>query len=165
MLKFKLAIVSLCIAAVVPAALQAEKRQDAPAAPMPSQIVAAQKVFIVNAGGGIEDNMVSGGPNRIYNEFYADMKAWGHFQIVDSPREADLVLQVSLAPTIYGAAGHLSEVKLQLLDPKSSLLLWTFDEVISIHGIGTRGEIDKGVDQAIDKLIDDLKAATAPPAK
>jgi len=47
--------------------------QVVPAAPIPQQILAAKKVFISNAGGMLDLNMVSGDPRRDYNEFYAAM--------------------------------------------------------------------------------------------
>jgi hypothetical protein len=48
-------------------------RAQVPVAPIPQQILAAKKVFISNAGGMLDLNMVSGDPRRDYNEFYAAM--------------------------------------------------------------------------------------------
>jgi hypothetical protein len=40
-------------------------------APLPSQILTAKKVFIANAGGLLDLDIVSGDPRRDYNQFYA----------------------------------------------------------------------------------------------
>lgn len=67
------------------------------AAPIPAQILAAKKVFIANGGGdvsGYDAATFSGGPDRAYNEFYAVMKAWGRYELVASPSEADLVFEI-----------------------------------------------------------------------
>lgn len=70
------------------------------AAPVPGAMLAAQKVFISNGGGEsfetvIDETVFNGGPDRPYNEFYADMRGWGHYEIVSSPADADLVFEVS----------------------------------------------------------------------
>ncbi len=147
MLKTNLGVL-LCAAMIVPAAsvLRAEKPQEAPAGPIPSQVLAAQKIFIANGGGDIYE--VAG----IYNEFYADMKAWGHYQLVGSPSEADLILEISRVNL-----GTTPAIKLELRDPKANTLLWTLDEMI-------RKFTDKGNDEALDKLFEDLKALIASPA-
>src|SRR5690242_18782986 len=52
--------------------LSAEKPKDAvPPAPVPSPIAAAKKVFISNAPGNNLPTSL-GGPDRTYNEFYAE---------------------------------------------------------------------------------------------
>ena len=65
--------------------LSADKPKDAvPPAPVPSPIAAAKKVFISNAPGS---NLPAsfGGTDRTYNEFYAAMKGWGHYELVPPP--------------------------------------------------------------------------------
>jgi hypothetical protein len=54
---------------------QAQVTNDVPAAPLPSQIVSAKKVFISNARGEWNPYYWSGTPERTYNEFYAAIKA------------------------------------------------------------------------------------------
>src|SRR5215813_3312440 len=66
-------------------------------APIPSPIPNAKKVFIANAGA---DALVAaldqgkGTGDRFYNIFYAAMKTWGHYELLDSPAGADLVLEI-----------------------------------------------------------------------
>lgn len=50
----------------------AQKAASVPTAPVPPQILAAKKIFIVNAGGdemAEKYPMFTGGPDRAYNEF------------------------------------------------------------------------------------------------
>src|ERR1035441_8663261 len=94
MLKVRLAAASLGIAILLP--LVPALLAQAPAAPIPSQILTAKKVFISNAGGEYDAGIWSGGRERSYNEFYAAMKSWGRYELVSSPGDADLVFQVGL---------------------------------------------------------------------
>jgi hypothetical protein len=60
-------------------------RKDVPAAPIPAVIVNAKKVFLNNGGGS----------DLAYDSFYAEMKKWGRYEIVGSPEEADLIVELS----------------------------------------------------------------------
>ena len=63
MLKVRLAVASLGLAMILPAAstLFAQTASVAPAAPIPSQILTAKKVFISNAVSEIDPKIWSGG--------------------------------------------------------------------------------------------------------
>ena len=77
----------------------AQQFKQVPPAPVPPLILAAKKVFIANGGGDeslFDMPQYSGGPDRLYNEFYASMKSWGRYELVSSPGEADLVFEVRL---------------------------------------------------------------------
>src|SRR5215471_5988668 len=52
-----------------------------PPAPLPAQIVSGKRVFISYAGGELKD-WFNGGPNRVYDQFYAEMKQWGRYELV-----------------------------------------------------------------------------------
>lgn len=149
MLNVRLGDILLCAAMIVllTSILRAEEPQEVPAGPVPSQILTARRIFIANGGG---DPNTAG---AIYNELYADMKAWGHYQLVGSPSEADLVLEIGPGRLII----EDPTITLKLRDPKSDVLLWTFDEAF-------RKPNDKAFDDAVDRLANDLKALTAPPA-
>ncbi|MGA3080515.1 MAG: hypothetical protein ABSD44_03925 [Terracidiphilus sp.] len=172
MLKTRLAVLSLGIAMLLPTslALLAEKPNESPAAPLPSQILTAKKVFIANGGGGFDKEMWSGEPSRTYNEFYGAIKAWGHYDLVGTPAEADLVLQISITSSarILGqAVVPWFQVRLALLDPKTNTLLWALDEFIPEKpGLGMmfKGKRDKEFDDGVDRIVGSLKALTALPA-
>ncbi len=66
-------------------AVAGKTRKDIPPAPLPSVIVNAKKVFLTNGGGS----------DLAYDTFYSEMKSWGKYQIVGSPDEADLIVEIS----------------------------------------------------------------------
>jgi hypothetical protein len=134
------------------------------AAPIPAQILAAKTVFISNAGG---DGPVwlAGGPNRAYNQFYAAMKSWARYEIVSSPAAADLVLEISYAkPVAYDGkfAVHDPQFHLTILDPKTRVMLWSLTEHFEYSSYPQK--LGKRFDEALDRLMEDLKKLTDQPA-
>ena len=129
----------------------------ASAAPLPSQIVTAKKIFISNTGGGFDSSAWSGGPDRIYNEFYAAMKSWGRYEFVSAPGDTDLVLDVNVIRDSV-----VWQFKLEILDPKTRIVLWTQYEPIKVTV--SQKTRDKNFDDTINKLVTDLKTLTAQPA-
>jgi len=97
MLKVRLVVASIGLAILLPATstLFAQAASVAPAAPIPSQILTAKKVFISNAVSGIDPKIWSGGPAQPYNELYAAIKSWGRYELVGDPAAADLVFEQS----------------------------------------------------------------------
>jgi len=169
MLKIRLAVVSLGMAMSL-LSLPALQAQATKPAPLPSQILTAKKVFISNAGGLLDLKIVSGDRRRDYNQFYAAIQAWGRYELVASPADADLVLQISI---IYIPRGMGTEVvpfpsfRLALIDPKTNIALWVLDEfLVDRPGLAMIREKnrDKAFDEAINRVVDDLKALTAQPA-
>jgi hypothetical protein len=61
------------------------KKTDVPVAPLPTAILDAKKIFLSNGGGS----------NLAYDAFYSDIKSWGKYQIVGSPAEADLIVELA----------------------------------------------------------------------
>jgi hypothetical protein len=169
MLKIRLAVVSLGMAMSL-LSLPALQAQATKPAPLPSQILTAKKVFISNAGGLLDLKIVSGDRRRDYNQFYAAIQAWGRYELVASPADADLVLQISI---IYIPREMGTEVvpfpsfRLALIDPKTNIALWVLDEfLVDRPGLAMIREKnrDKAFDEAINRVVDDLKALTAQPA-
>src|ERR1017187_8625948 len=78
--KVRLAIASLGFAMLLMTATALQAQMEAPAAPLPSQVISARKVFISNAAG--DTVFWSGELARPYNEFYAAIKNWGRYEIV-----------------------------------------------------------------------------------
>jgi hypothetical protein len=56
-----------------------------PPAPLPTAVANARKVFLSNGGGS----------DLAYDAFYAAMKDWGRYEIVGSPDEADLIVELA----------------------------------------------------------------------
>ena len=143
------------------------KPTDAPTAPVPAQILSAKKVFIANAGSdqmANYDPIFTGGPARAYNQFYAAIKSWGRFNIVGSPADADLLLEVRqevLTGSSAGKCGFATPlIHLEIRDPKTGALLWAFH----IHfqfGAG-QADSDRNFDQVVNRLAMELRALVTP---
>lgn len=144
-----------------------QTKEVAPAAPVPVSIATAKRVFIANAPGNSLAASL-GGPSRAYNEFYAAMKSWGHYELASAPADADLVLEISFENPITGVnvmstsgGGSSSDLllKLVIVDPKSRVPLWWFSESFALKGgISHRKEtLSSNFDRSIGNLVDDVK--------
>jgi hypothetical protein len=86
---------------------QKGKQPAPPAAPPPPDVIAkvtaAKNIFISNASADPPfTQLVPGGADMGYNAFYASLKQWGHFQLVSSPAQADLIFEIRSSTTISG---------------------------------------------------------------
>jgi hypothetical protein len=148
-------------------ALSAQQSKGPTPAPVPALIGSAQKVFISNAGGAsleavIDETVFNGGPDRPYNQFYSVMKSWGRYELVSSPADADLVLEISWALTDTGLRlPVLGQLRLVIIDPKTHITLWNLTEYV--RGAMLLGNRDKNFDQAMDTVVARLKGLTASP--
>jgi hypothetical protein len=136
-------------------------------APIPSPIAAAKKVFISNAPG--TSLSASFGPDRTYNEFYAAMKSWGHYELVAAPSDADLILEISFNSSLSSVGGtsttgpisyNDTELRLVIVDAKMHVPLWWFNEEINpkiSFGHHPETAIDSAFTRSITTLVDDLK--------
>jgi hypothetical protein len=145
---------------------QQSKAPAPPPGPVPEQIGTTKKVFIANGGGEsfetvIDQTVFNGGPDRPYNEFYAELNSWGRYTLVSSPSDADLVLEISWALTDTGLKlPVLGQLRLQVIDPKSHVTLWSFIEYV--RGAILLGNRDKNFDQAMNTIVSRLKQLTEP---
>ncbi len=167
MVRFGIFLATLLLS-VAPASFSQQPRGFVPA-PVPSQIYAAKRVFISNAGGEsfeniIEQTVFDGGPDRPYNQFYAAMNDWGRYELVTSPADADLVLEVSWALTdVDLRLPVLGQLRVTVIDPKTHITLWNLTQYV--RGAVLLSNRDKNFDQAITTITNRLKIlATAPSA-
>ena len=148
--------------------LSAAPPKQLPPAPVPAQILAAKKVFVVNAGADVGAYPVapfSGAPERAYNSFYAAMKTWGHYQIVGTPSEADLLIEIRLTvrPGVvqHGDSTYWdAQFRVVISDPKAHAMLWALTE--QVENASLQGNRDKNFDQALARIMTDLERLTAP---
>jgi hypothetical protein len=76
---------------------------------------------------------------------------------VSAPGDADLVLDVNVIRDSV-----VWQFKLEILDPKTRIVLWTQYEPIKVTV--SQKTRDKNFDDTINKLVTDLKTLTAQPA-
>jgi len=77
---------------IVASSLVGKTRKDIPAAPLPTAITNAHRVFLSNRGGS----------ELAYDAFYSGMKSWGKFEIVGSPDDADLIVELAYRVEDHG---------------------------------------------------------------
>src|SRR5271155_3172451 len=132
---------TLCAALFFAASLAAQQPAQTPAGPVPPAIAAAKMVFISNAGAdsGLFPEPFSGDPDRAYSEFYAAIKAFGKYELVSDPSQADLILELQLtAPNgpsrgskVNGASDPVPMFRLVIYDRKTHYVLWAMTESIA----------------------------------
>ena len=132
-----------------------------PAAPVPTQINTATRVFISNAGGqcpSFGDSTFSGSPDRPYDEFYAAMKSWGRYEFASTPTEADLVFEINLTCELFPDAKKSAtnaQFRLLILDPKTRIVLWGFTQRVPVaQRLGNR---DKNFERSMTTLVENVK--------
>lgn len=155
------ALSSIFVAALAGGAEGQSPQATAPAAPVPVQIASAKKIFVSNMG---TDAMSTAAfkreqaENKPYNVFYAAVKAWGRYQLVDTPGDADLVFEIGFSAPIVGAGeptAYGPQLNLSIVDAKTHFRLWTLFEPVG--GAIRRVTWDKNFDAGMTSLMDDLK--------
>jgi hypothetical protein len=126
-------------------------QQQPAGAPVPPAILSARTIFISKASGYSFVPMVTA--DQPYNDFYAAMKDWGRYQVVGSPTDADLIIEIRLecasGPCNWG-------LEATILDPKTHAILWVCAETVQYAArIKTN---PKNFDKSMAALVADLKA-------
>jgi len=148
---------------VVLSAQQAQSVAPVSSAPIPAQILSAKSVFISYGGQDStpypgNDWTYGGGLSRTYDQFHAALKAWGRYELVDAPAKCDLVVQVRSS---FAAPSGPLRMRVEILDPKTHVVLWGFTEYVRHSSIQSRR--DKYFDEALERLVDDVKSLAGPP--
>ncbi len=131
-----------------------------PDAPIPAQILSARKVFISNAGADIDPDIgllgdFLGLPVRPYNQFYASMKAWGRYELVTTPSDADLIFEINFGLSRFPGRDAVAKFRLRVLDPKTGVLLWPFTEYV--QGAFLKGNREKNFAAGMASILADVK--------
>ena len=130
----------------------AQSPAEPAAAPIPAQILTAQKVFISNAQADFIEAAIA--PNLAYDELYAAMRSWGKYELTTTPASADLVFQIGFAGGQIGFPLHLT-----IIDPKTHVTLWLLTEYVHTWTLGSTGR--KNFDKAMADIVADLKQLTS----
>lgn len=168
---------SLGIAAVSAAAIGAQEPTMAQTAPVPRQVLAARTAFIGNGGSetyGADSyfdlTKYDGGPNRPYDEFYHAVDDWGHYRLVGSTRDAEILLVIRFTNPVVNQqnAGYVGDLphdlirdpqlNLSINDPQTGSTLWSLTE--HIDPSGGHADANRHFDEAIDRLVKDLERLT-----
>jgi hypothetical protein len=148
-----LCIASLLVTVAVPFAA-AEKIQNPPPAPIPAQIFTARRVFISNLGSTVITDPV----NLPYDDFYASMKTWNQYELLSSPVDADLVLELSSSGSPL--LPFPDELHLVIRETKTGSVLWAFVEYAKPATLF--GSRRKNFETAMAALLGDMKTLVTP---
>lgn len=139
-------------------------------APIPPALLSAKTVFVSNAGAdsGLFPHPFTGAQSRGYDQLYAALKAWNHYALTDAPATADLVFEIQLlAPNgpssgnkVNGASDPLPMFRLTIYDRPTHYTLWALTS--SIDAANLQKTHDKNLDDALSRLVTDLKAVVTP---
>jgi hypothetical protein len=162
---------ALVVMLVVPLCASASDRhrKDVPEAPLPDSVATAKKAFLTNGGG----------TPLAFDEFYSQMKEWGRFELVGSPKDADVVIELRYFVDDHGPrvssftntyTGQTQVVSHEIVDPQLSLniydaktkdLLWS----VTDHRRLARREKnrEKETINSADRLVDNMKQRITPP--
>lgn len=160
---FSIFIMALLLLTLVPRS-RAQTPADPPLAPVPAQILTGKTVFISNVSGDFP--VPAGTPDLTYNEFYSDMKSWGHFALVSAPADSDLVFEIRFASSVSSTdtVSRLSSqnfyFSLRILDARTHFVLWAFSS--NVPQSGNRTKSRQFFDQALSALVDDVKKLAEP---
>ena len=97
-------------------------------APVPTPLLNGRKAFISYELGDVTafPEAYSGGPERAYGEFYSAMKAWGRYELVADPAQADIVFAVRFS----GSPSNVPQIRIGITDAHSKIVLWGFVEQV-----------------------------------
>lgn len=128
-------------------------------APVPTPLLNGKKVFISFDMGDVLafPSVYSGGPERAYNEFYADMKQWNHYELVLNPQDADLIFSIR-----FVEGGNLTwpQIRLVMSDAKTHVVLWGFIE--QVNGAFFKKHRDQAFSNAVMLLVNDVQELLTP---
>ena len=134
-------------------------------APVPTPLLNAKRAFISYEIGDVTafPSDYSGGPERAYGEFYSQMKAWGRYQLVSDPKDADIIFAVRFVdpPNI----AH-PQIRVGIMDSTARVSLWGFVEEVNFAFF--KKHRDAAFTASVKQLLEDVKtligtSASTPP--
>ena len=130
-------------------------------APVPTPLLTGKRAFIAYELGDVTafPSAYSGGPERAYSEFFAQMKAWGHFDLVMDPQQADLVFAIRFvdAPGL-----SVPQIRVGISDAKTGVPLWGFVE--QVDPAFFKKHRDASFSESVELLVSDVQSLITPGA-
>ena len=128
-------------------------------APVPSPLLNAKRAFISYEIGDVTafPSDYSGGPERAYGEFYSQMKAWGRYQLVADPKDADIIFAVRFVdpPNI----AH-PQIRIGIMDASARVSLWGFVEEVNFAFF--KKHRDAAFTASVKQLLEDVRTLVSP---
>jgi len=132
-LRKPVALGALLLCCAMPVCAQrssAAKGVNTLAAPVPAPLLNGKRAFIAYELGDVTafPSGYSGGPERAYSEFYAGMKAWGRFELVSDPKDADVVFAIRF---VESPGLPMPQIRVGISDLRTGVPLWGFVEQVN----------------------------------
>ena len=130
-------------------------------APVPAPIVSAKRVFVANGGTdamSLTAFKKDGDSNAPYNWFYSALKSWGRYELVSTPSEADLVMEVRFDAPLKDCGKitlYTPQLTINIIDAKTHFLLWSVTE--ETQGAVRKSTWEKNFNETVATVINDLK--------
>jgi hypothetical protein len=159
------AITALAAALALPVCAQerssAAKGVNTLAAPVPTPLLNGKRAFISYELGDVTafPSAYSGGPERAYSEFFAQMKAWGRFDLVLDPQQADVIFAIRF---VDSPGLSVPQIRVGISDAKTGVALWGFVE--QVDPAFFKKHRDVSFSESVGLLVSDVKALLAPSA-
>jgi hypothetical protein len=131
------------------------------AAPVPTPLLSGKRAFISYELGDVTafPSAYSGGPERAYNEFFAQMKAWGRFELVLDPAQADVVFAIRF---VDSPGLPVPQIRVGISDAKTGVALWGFVE--QVDPAFFKKHRDASFTESVQLLVSDVQALITPGA-
>ena len=129
-------------------------------APVPTPLLNGKRAFISYELGDVTafPEAYSGGPERAYAEFYSAMKAWGRYELVADPAQADIVFAVRFSDP----AGAVPQIRIGITDARSKIVLWGFVEQVDFKF--RKKNRDLAFTDSVKLLVTDIQTLINQPA-
>jgi len=127
-------------------------------APVPDPLLKGKKAFISYELGDVTafPSSYSGGPERAYAEFYAQMKAWGRYELVSDPKDADVIFAVRFVDP--PAISH-PQIRIGVMDAGARVSLWGFVEEVDFAFF--KKHRNQAFTASVKLLVDDVQQLLA----
>jgi hypothetical protein len=131
------------------------------AAPVPTPLLNGKKAFIAYELGDVTafPSAYSGGPERAYNEFFAQMKEWGRFDLVLDPQQADVIFAIRF---VDSPGLPTPQIRVGISDARTGVSLWGFVE--QVDPAFFKKHRDASFSDSVQLLVGDVQALITPGA-
>jgi hypothetical protein len=146
-------------------------------APLPAAISQAKRVFLLN-GQTTSQYLTKNGNALAFDTLYADIKGWGRYELVDSPKAADIVIELQYRPYSQGSSSfgvynpssktvqaHSADASgadfaLVIYEAASKDELWSVSDACGFARFVANQR--KEVVKSIDRLVENLRSRAQP---
>jgi len=164
----------LCLAQDDSAYAQAKRTgKNIPPAPLPAMISGAKKVYLLD-GQTTSQYLTKNGNALAFDTLYAEMKSWGRYELVDSPKAAEIVVELQYRPYSHGSSSYGvynpsnrtvqsydsdsagADFAIVIYEAASKEKLWSISDACGFARLA--GNQRKEVTKSVGRLVENLKS-------